>query len=507
MGPDLEGSEPPALQDTKAAALGSRKAPARGLPRRRGNTLPFSVLLTLAGGGMQGYANGTVDALFASMLLLVVGYLAVRIAFPHGRAEHRAYLQSYGVCVFAGGLAQCYSIFVFGETQSTVDAIGFFDAIFDRQPYYSWDEITSLWSDGKEVSRGAPLAVYIWQWVYHARLMIGLDFGVYFGVMFNAVIMGVTGSITVRTARELYGDDSWRLRRVGTLYAFCGLLILFGALFLRDCFVTMLNALVLWGIVRWLVRPTTRNLAQAGALTAVSLGAIMYLRARTAVMFGLFWIIGGVCWFFERRFNFNRLVAVAVVVLALLFGSAHLASYFQASRELQAKYLEVYTDHMGGEANSESLGMKLVVNQPLPVRLVLGTGALMILPVPLWAGFQPGMSEYHLIKSYHGVYQILVLPLVMAGFMLIGRRILANRGESLPFMYLAIYIAANVLSVVATSMEQRHVAQFMPAFMIVAALPDTRILGDRILVRNSATVWFSVVILVHLLWLIAATGR
>ena len=507
MGPDLKGHAQPAPGGTEAAVLGSRKAPARGFSRRRGNTLPFTVLLALAGGGMQGYANGTLDALFTAMFLLVAGYLAVRLAFPHGRAEHRAYLLTYSIGVLGGGLAQCYSLAVFGEAQNFVDAIGFFDALFDSPPYYSWEEITTLWVDGKQVSGGAPLAVVIWQWVYHLRLMAGLDYGVYLGVMFNALVMGLTASVTVRTARDIFGDDTWRLRRVGTLFAFCGLFMLFSAILLRDCYTTFFNSLVLFAIVRWLVRPTSVRATRAGILTAVSLAAMLYLRSRTAVLFGIFWLLGLGCWFFEKRFDFTRVLASVAIVVALLFGSVYVASYFQMSLDLQSKHMEQYAEHLEDGSQQDSLGMRLVVNQPLPIRLIMGTGSLMIFPIPLWAGVQSGVDEYHLFKAYHAFYQFFTLPLVLAGFLAIGRKLVREPSSSIPMVFLALYLVINVLAVVATSIEQRHVAQFMPAFMILAAIPDTRNLVGRVIVRRIAYAWWTLVVVIHLAWAIATLGR
>lgn len=484
--------------------------PGSGVPIRRHSSsavIPISAMLTLAGGGMQAYANETMDALFASMFILVSGYLVVRLIFPRGRAEHRAFILTYAVSVFAGGLAQCYSLAVFGAPQSFVDAIGFYNALFDRPPYYSWDEIRTLWDNGVEVSRGAPLAVVIWQWAYHLRLLAGLDYGIYFGVMLNALVMGLTASVTVRTARELFGNDAWRLRRVGTLFAFCGLFVLFGSILLRDCFTTFFNSLVLFGIVRWLVRPTPSNATTAGILTAVSLAAMMYLRSRTVVLFGLFWFIGFGCWFFEKRFGFTRVVASAAAAMALLFGSVYVADYFEVSLGLQARHMEQYSEHMESGSDQDSLGLRLVINQPLPIRLVMGTGSLMIFPIPLWAGVKEGAGEYHLFKAYHAFYQLFTLPLVLAGLIAVGRRLLHDPARSVPLVFLVLYLGANVLAVVATSMEQRHVAQFMPAFMILAAVPDTRDPGERRSVLKMARGWWGFVALVHLAWFLAKFGR
>jgi hypothetical protein len=124
--------------------------------------------------------------------------------------------------------------------------------------------------------------------------------------MFNALVMGLTACITVRTARELFGNDAWRLRRVGTLFALCGLFVLFSSILIRDCYTTFLNSLVIWGLVRWLNRPSSQTLSFAGILTAFAIAAMYYLRARSIVLFGLFWALAGLCWFIGHRFDRRR---------------------------------------------------------------------------------------------------------------------------------------------------------------------------------------------------------
>lgn len=492
--------------ETKPAGAGS-PADARQRTRSGSAAVPVSALLALAGGGMQGYANGTIDALVILSFLMVVGYLVVRLIFPHGRAEHRAFLLAYSIGVFGGGLAQCYSLFKDGEVQSFVDAIGFYDAIFDRPPYYSWDEITSLWVDGKEVSRGAPLAVVIWQWVYHLRYKAGLSHGVYVGVMFNALVMGLTACITVRTAREAFGNDIWRLRRVGTLFALCGLFILFSSILIRDCFTTFLNSLVLWGIVRWLSRPNTRTLTFAGLITLVAIAAMYYLRSRSIALFGLYWALAGLCWFIAHRLDHRRMLAVTLSIPVLLFGSAYLLHYIQASRDLQAQHREQYESILAEASLEDSIAMRLIVKQPLPVRLALGTGSMAVFPIPLWSYFDGSRGEYHVIKGYHGLYQLAVMPFLLAGFVIVARGFLRDRRKSIALVYLTLYLTMNTLAVVATSLEQRHLAQFMPAFMLLAVVPDTRERATRAFVGRITAGWICVVILVHLAWAAMAMGR
>lgn len=62
----------------------------------------------------------------------------------------------------------------------------------------------------------------------------------------------------------------------------------------------------------------------------------------------------------------------------------------------------VLDDPANGEAR-QSLGKALVVNQPLPIRAVVGSAYLWVFPVPFWHGFFTG-SLYHILKSLHAVF-------------------------------------------------------------------------------------------------------
>jgi len=318
--------------------------------------------------------------------------------------------------------------------------------------------------------------------------------------MFNALVMGLTGSVTVGTARELFGNDAWRLRRTGTLFAFCGLFILFGSVMIRDCFTTFLCTLTLWGLVRWLVRPRPRNLLVATSLTGVSAYAMAYLRSGALVLLAVFWLMAVAMWFRERTSTQYRPLAASVLFFILPIAAWHFESGLLLCTELQQRYIEGYREGAEEKSASGSLGLDLVVNQPLPARLVLGTGMLMVSPIPLWKYFAIGAEDYHWIKGYHGVWQVLALPLLFAGFLAVLRQFRDNGSKGLPLLFLVLYLSASTGAVVATSLEQRHLAQFMPAFIVIAALPDTRETKTREEVGRIRASWLGLVVLVHLAW-------
>ncbi len=124
----------------------------------------------------------------------------------------------------------------------------------------------------------------------------------------------------------------------------------------------------------------------------------------------------------------------------------------------------------------------------------------MISPIPLWALFRIGASDYHWIKGYNGLYQLFVLPLVLTGFLAAFHTFFRDTKLPWPFMFLVLFLLINLVGVVATSLEQRHFGQFMSAFVVIAAIPDTREKKIENELKNIKALWFFGVLLVHIAW-------
>ena len=440
-------------------------------------------------------ANRAPDPLVVAFALLLTGYIVCRVLFQAGHYEIRAFLLSYCMCVMVSGLAQFYSISVFGALQSTIDSPKFLERISPAPPFTKLDDLA--------LNFKPRLAVVIWQQVYRFTWLLGLKFGPYTAVLFNGLIVGLSSSITVRTARELFGDDCWRLRRVGTLCAFCGMFWMFGGLLLRDCFCLVSSALALWALVHCLSNPKLTNLLLAVFTVGISAFAMWYLRWMITLLYGGFGFLALLCWLGQTRLDTKRMIACLALVGVLLVSFSYIGSYVANTLSYREQFSESYQTIAYGATSrgDDSLGIQLVVDQVLPVRLILGTGTLMVYPIPLWAFIEPGVREYHLIYSYNGCFQVLVMPLILAGGFIVLRTVLDTRKLS-PSFFLAAYCLFNTGVVASVSLELRHLAQFYPAFLILAALPDTRDRESLRLVKTVGYVWFGVVVLVHILWFV-----
>ncbi|MCF6284951.1 MAG: hypothetical protein L3K26_07160 [Candidatus Hydrogenedentes bacterium] len=457
-------------------------------------------MLVLIGSALQGYANGSLDAIFVSFALLVIGAIGVGVVFPGRGPELRVFLLTYGMCVLVGGLAQCYSLAIFGQPMSTNDANNFFGLLLTEPPYHSLQDLATVWIGDRFLGYGAPLAVVIWQYVYHVFLGLGFLHGPYIGVIFNALVVGLSGSLTVSTARELFGDDRWRLRRVGTLFAFCGIFWLFGAIMIRDCLSLFLNAAVLWGLVRTLNRPTERNLVLSVIITLCSSVCIWYLRKNSIYLFGLFYLLAFLCWYWRGKTGLGHVFATLSLPAVLLLSSAFLYQYFGATIGALLYTSEFYVGAAAQSSLNDSLGMALVVNQPPLIRGTLGSGVLLAFPIPLWAYIKAGATEYELIKTWQGLYKLYVLPLAFAGIWAVLHETFRSKKKMGAHFFIAVYAILMLVAVAGTSLETRHFGQFMPAVLLLAVMPDTRIRADRRRVQSMAFLWIGVLGLVHLAW-------
>jgi hypothetical protein len=462
--------------------------------------LPAVMSMVMAGGLLQAYANSTIDGLFVAWILLLVGTLAIKTILPRGTQELRVFGLSFGVCILAGGLAQFYSLVSFGDVMSTVDANKFFSMIYDRPPYDTLEDLATVWTGDRFLGFGAPLAIVIWQQVYHLFSALGFSHAPYLGVQFNALVVALSGSVTVLTARALFGDDRWRLRRVGNLYACCGLFVLFGAILIRDGFTLFLNLLVFWSLIHWLQRPTIRNYVLALVVTIFAGVSVWYLRKNSTYLFGLFHMLAFFCWYWRGRKSLGHVLTTIALPIILSFASAFVYQYFSASLDALATESENYVELAAKESQDDSLGMSLVVNQPLPVRAALGSGVLLAFPIPLWAYLKSGATEYELIKTWQGAYMLFLLPLALAGFAQVIRSLRHRDAFASEQVFIALYAASMLAAVAATSLETRHIGQFLPAFLLLAVMPDTRKPRDQQRVRSMVYTWVAVLGGVHFLW-------
>ncbi len=484
---DLPGGGAVRWGASRWAAVVALDVLARGLER---HWVPVATFTT--GGLLLTQVHGTSGPFELALLLLLLGLAVTWVVGRRSRPAARAFALTYGACVLAAGLSQTYSQWAFGMPMSTPDTGAFFGAILRDPPFYRI---------GERFPVNAPYAVIVWQQVYTTALHLGFSFGVWIGVLFNALLVGLTGGIMVLAAGELVDSDPVRLRRVGTLAAWCGMFWLFGALFLRDAFTLLVNTVVLWMLIRVVHRPRAERLLAAGAAVLAGAWCMLGLRPASAPLFAAFAVLAAVTWLWLRRPGLGRLLAVVVVLMGAVLLYARVQQALETVSGSVAAVSETYRRVGTGAASEGSLGMALIVGQPLPVRLALGSVFVLISPVPLWATLSTHAVDYLHLKTAHGIYMVVIMPLVILGGWTTLRALRGpRRAARAAALFVLLYALAALLAVAATSLETRHFGQFLPAVILLAGLPDLRDPAARGRLRLARAHWLALVVLIHLAW-------
>ncbi len=493
----------------------SRRMHVQTIPLTLGEMISFPFLLI--GTVLFGFAQGTWDVWIPVFSHLVAGTIIINISFPRRRHELRFFLLTYAICIFWGGLSQIYSLFQEGNPTGFVDAVTYFGRILDSPPYYTWDEMMSLpHPDGARLGTNAPLAVWIWQRIYNFYLALGCSFGSHIGVTFNAMVVGLSAAVTVATARILFCGDPCRMNRVGWTFSLMGLFWLYGSLHLRDCFALLLNTIVLYSLIRALSCKRTSATLLGLVLVCLSSIAIYFIRDKSAVLFGIFAVIAGGCWYWRERMTPAKTLATLLVPIFLLVGFVRILDYLTLVKGFADERRASYEEFGEVQHDERSLGMALVVKQPLPIRCVLGLGVLLVNPIPLWGLLRSRVDPYNLFMTWNGICMLFLVPWIVTGVWFVLRshaknKLLAINGLILPIenkhdsalalLFLKVYILLTAIAFTTTTLAIRHYGQFLPGLLLVMAIPDRESRDVQRSVHTLKVVWFGLVVSVHLAWL------
>lgn len=455
----------------------------------------LSALLFFASGiVLLSISNNNFDVLVVAFVFLILGLLLVAIC-RGSWFEYRAFFLCFSLCVFIAGLSQYYSTNVFNQIMSTPDANTFFNLLKSNPSYSSLDALKKIVN--------APLAVAIWEVIYSFFNVLGFSSENYIGIFFNAAIMGISSVLTVKIGREIFGQNEYRLNKIGTLFAFCGLTWLFGSLFIRDCYAVFFNTLALWGLVKCLNKVNLFNIMLLVVLFFISAYCLYYLREESIYIVILFYFIAFSVWYLKKGLTAPSIlfISIALIILVIAFHSK-IYNFTNDALDTTSAGREQYGGFAKGMHNSDSLGFNLVVNQPLPIRAIMGVGYLLLHPIPVWGYFKWGLGEYYWIKGWQGFFMLYLFPLAYVGTknVFFKNPEYSIKTNIVSFYFIILYTVASFLLVAITSLETRHFGQFIPAMIILATIPETNKLKDSRQVNQALKSWLGIVTILHLTW-------
>jgi len=460
---------------------------------RRGSVISVAnIALLLIGSWLHFIAEASPLPLIAALIYFCVGWFPLWLSKLGGKWERVIYTRVFLSGFLSAGIASTYRTFS-GDNQ--VDATAFFEIASGAAPGLSIVEIAAF-TEGS-------LAVVLWREIFDLMAVIGFPRDQYIGVLVNVFIVALSGVVAIKIVRQIFGFDTYRFKLLVLMYSVCGLFWIFSGIFIRDSFILLGVNLLVSAWVLFLSKP--------GVNLRLVIVVIVSILAST---------------FFEfmRREFFFVPVAMAMAAIAamsfgqkgrlkkyklyllLTFGMAVIGVMYVSFGETfeAALYLgrKGYLEQSISISNDSSLGMALIVNQPTPIRLALGSVYLYIFPIPLWSGFQLE-SSYHLFKSLNVIFMIFLLPLFLLALHTAWKNKLFRSSSVIFMLFLVI---GFTLAIAGTSMETRHLGVFFVPIFILALLPNMQNAIVRSNYRQILYFVISTILLIHFAWLFLKFG-
>ena len=432
--------------------------------------------------------NQTVTPLLFLTFFVVLGLTLCRCL---GKHEQRAFWLTFATCVLVTGLSQIYAQMVFGHVQTGWDASLFYNV-----------STRHFWRNVADIARyyDGAVAVFVWNRLYMLNTMLGFENGPWLGVLFNGFLVGLSAGLTIQTARYVVGSDARRLKLLGILFATCGMFWVFGALHLRDSFLLFTQTLLLYGFVRVLAIHQVSNVILLSIILFFVTLSSLYLREEGVPLIAAFCVLGLMSWTRDRKYSGVRLFLLWIV--GFIVASFFIDTFVSYQEFVLRKITRVQQHYKEAEALSKAgLRYSWVVDQPLLIRLITGSVYMHIYPIPLWAYFKPVFSEIYWITGYQGLYLATITPFGVVGIYTALKQTIRRGPNAPPLCFLALCPILTLFPVVVTSLEPRHLGQFLPAFLILSVLPDRRSPRIRSQLKLCCVLWYGAVVSIHFLYI------
>lgn len=397
-------------------------------------------------------AANSLGPLLASLICLSIGaFVARATSRPKASNLARFYLICFSIFILVSGVVRLFAT-VFNP---------------EGEIYQNYSDASTLF----ELSSGSSLptmeevalqsdtfgAIFIWHYWYRLLSWSGVHPDASLGVILNSAITAMASVLTFAAAQDLFGENDGRARRVQLFLATSGLMWLFAAFHLRDSFLLLGNAAILW-----LICGRSRRPKGATAIALIAVIALMTTVRHESVIVG----IGIVAAFLvariiDRPYSQRWLLGA----MAALFGLAFLFAAAEYYRDLIDYTLELYKEQ---QAIKGSLAYAYIVDASPPIRAILGFFYLGYIAVPPWAGFLLGES-YHWLISVQALQSVIVLPLMISGYLVVATKWRLSDDQARKLMFIGVFYLLMSLTVAMSTLVVRHIAQFFPFVFVLSA--------------------------------------
>lgn len=459
-----------------------------GSPTARASVSITTALLFVAGASLQIWLYASILPLVFILLVSSPVFLWLLLRGDTMSAEFSIFSRTLAIGNFAAGIAAYFAIVLLDPYQIASDASSFFEMSSRAGPARSIQDLQTI-------TEGAG-AVVLWTWFYDFANALGFPRLPYVGIAMNVLMVAFASIICLRSARSLYGNDEYRFKRLELFFSFSGVLWLFAGVHIRDSVIFFAVVVLAHFWIIYLSQLDKAKLLPAISVTGLLMPGLQVLRNEFFYVPLLIAAIALLALNFSRGRGDSRFIMMLSMLLctALIFVAAIV--FGSQIEQLLLLGQESYGTQSLEEARSGSLGISLIVEQILPIRLALGIPYLLYFPIPFWIGFN-GESAVQLFKSVNALSFYIVSAFAFAGM---ARIALSRQLRSPAFVFVAVTPIALSAVIALTSLETRHFGAFVSFLFLAGLLPDMRDKRDARLTRFLVIMVLLAMSLVHLAW-------
>ncbi|MDA7677003.1 hypothetical protein N8563_00625 [bacterium] len=451
----------------------------------------FYLVLLVLGVVFNTFSYQSVFPVFTAIIFYIIGFAILRLPSISGFPEKTLFNRIYIISFFMAGVAAIYANQFSDINQTLKDAGNFV--------YFSTIGATGLPINEIYLMTDGSLMVKIWSIIYDFFSLFGFPKEPYIGISVNALIICFTGVIGIKIIRLLFGFDQYRFQQFTLFYSCSGIIWLMSSTHLRDSVSLFVCTILLFIWINFLIdfRLDLRLVLPLVA-TLFAIFIFPYIRQEfsfvpLALCFSAYLsvLFSNPSHSIHRKSRIYFLLFGAILAITLLF------AYFSKISFLFNYAQLAYLDNALLHSSDTSLAMSLIVNQPILIRVLFGSIYLFVFPIPFWSGIQ-FEQVMPLFKSFNAIFSYFLFPLFLTA---IYQLFCTSSLRTSSILFLLFSSIGFTFAVAGTSLELRHLANFLVPILILATLPDLRIPA----IRNTynlflfSTLFF--IIVIHLAWI------
>lgn len=436
----------------------------------------------------------SLSPLFISILFLIFPIFISRIFNSDlGFEDFSNYIKIYSLFLFISIVPSIYYLFLKDPFQVSSDA-GLFFNVTSNKDFFSYP-ILELQLFFENV-----LPLYIWAIIYRLELFLFGSNLYYTGIIVNISLISLSSVSLLNSARIVF-NNKLKNKILILLVLTSGTFYMFSSIHIRDVFALFLCTLIFNSYTKKFLEKDNKK----SVFFHLYNGGIFFILLNLFFSFLLFFIrkefiiVPFVMYFtyfylkfWKSHLSFRLFAYLFVIIFIFLFIYFDIFNSAQILLDEKLKY-----DEFSNDEASDSLGNKLVINQPILIRMLIGPIYMFFFPIPFWTGFLSN-SFYHFAKSISVIQFYLIAPLVLINF----KNFFTNRNSTLLFKFSILIILFFSFFISLTSLETRHLGAFYSILYFSLLYVDFESSKFLNLYKKKLFLIFVFVISIHISWVL-----